>query len=133
MVNLNFFYRALLIVSTIGFLILWFLPYTNYSNSSEYELSLLSGNSYESILPNNDLIYWSLFAIWMILSIGLYFYKKIARALFLIMIIVTSLANFFWGYRVFTPLEAGLVNAISISDGAILVLVYFSALNSRFQ
>ncbi len=92
-------FRYIVVISTVLFVVFWLLPYFDYLWLTEDELQLVSVDTYGSYIPNHPLIYCGLFAVWLALSIGLFFYVNVARTGFFVMTIFVTLANFFWGER----------------------------------
>ena len=126
-------FRYLVVISSVLFVAYWSLPYVDYNWLTEEELRLIGADGYGSIFPISLFIYWSMFVIWLTLSIGLFFYVRIARTGFLVFIIVSTCASFFWGFRVLAPYEIVIGNIIGFSDGAILAMAYFTSVDSKFS
>ena len=132
-VNMERLFRYIVAISTVSFLVLWLIPYFDYLWLSQEELRLVSVDTYGSYIPNHPLIYWGLFVIWLALSLGLFFYVRAARIGFFIMIIIAVLASFFWGFRVYLPIEVVLSMIVTLSDGAILVMAYLTSVSRKFE
>lgn len=126
-------FRWIVVVSTGLFVLVWLLPFFDYRWLNQDELDVLSCAGQGSVLPSNVFIYWGLFVLWLIVSIGLWFFVAAARTAFLSLLIITSIASFFWGPSIRTPLETGIGNIVMMSDGAILVMAYFTSISSEFK
>lgn len=126
-------FRWLVAISTGLFVLTWLLPFFDYHWLNAEELDILSWSGYGTILPSNDVIYWVLFIAWLIISVGLWFFISIARKAFLFLIIATSIASFFWGFNIHTPIENGIRNIVLMTDGAILVMAYFTSISNEFS
>lgn len=126
-------FRIIIASSTILFIILCFLPYFDYFWLSDEELQILSYDGWGSELPNNLFFIWGLFLTWISISIGLFFFVPIARTAFLILLVFSVILTFFWGIRIHTPLSVLLSGIISMSDGAILIMLYFTSVSSKFS
>lgn len=126
-------FRYIVAISTLLFLILWLLPFFDYLWLSEEELSLLAATGYGSYIPNHPVIFWGLFVSWVAASLGLFFFIPFARTAFLVLVVVSSIANFFWGFRVDTPLSIGIAGLVALSDGAIIAMAYLTSVSSYFE
>lgn len=130
-VKLQQIFRGLVLISIVLFIFFWLLPFLNL-NFSEDEKNILAWYGYGSYIPESNLINWGLFAVWLFLSIGIFFFNRLARSGYLLLIIITTILSFFWGFRILTPLEAGLSSLISMLDGALLCFMYLTKLNEKF-
>jgi hypothetical protein len=73
------------------------------------------------------------FIAWLVLSVGLLLYIRIARTSFLVFIVAFGIANFFWGFKVFAPYEVAVGNFIGLFQGAILALAYLTSVSDKFN
>lgn len=129
--QLQLFFRCLVLVSTVLFIFFWMLPYLGL-NFTEDEKNILSWYGYGSYIPDSKVINWGLFSAWLVLSVGIFFYNRLARSCFLWLLIFTCISCLFWGFKIYTPLETMLSTLISIFDGAMLSLMYLTSLNEKF-
>ncbi len=125
-------FRLLVVSSIVILVVMWTIPYIDYMWLSEDELKLLDANGYGAYIPNGPLVYWGLFVVWLLLSIGLFFYSNMARIVFFVLIITTSMMEFFWGVRVFMSYEIMLNNTIAMLDGAIIAIMYLTSVRNKF-
>jgi len=114
-------------------IIFWGVPFIDLYWLPEDELNLLSGDGYKSILPSHPIIYWGTFSIWLLVNIGLFFYVKIAKSVFLPLLVIFVVLSMFWGYQVLTPYESTVRSLIDILDGVILVMIYFTSISEKFD
>ena len=126
-------FRNLVAISTALFVFLWLVPFFDYHWLNEEELTILSASGYGSLIPESQLLYWFLFVAWIVISIGLWLFIDVARTAYLYLLVATSVASFFWGFNIFTPYENGIQNIVTLSDGAILVMAYFTSINNEFS
>ena len=126
-------FRTIVVTSAILFLIVTLLPFIDYLWLTNDQLELLAYDGWDSIIPNNQFIYWLLTIIWLIISVGLFFFIRIARTAFLIMQITVFIASFFWGIRISSPEVTAINGLIAISDGAILVMAYLTSVARCFE
>jgi len=125
-------FRYTVVISTVLFVMLWLLPYFDYLWLSEEQLNLALADGYGSYIPNHPLIYWSLFVAWFTISVGLFFFVTVARTAFFALLVITVLADFFWGFRVLPPISASISVIVTLSDGAILTMAYFTSVSNYF-
>lgn len=125
-------FRYVVAISTILFVVLWILPYFHYLWLTEEELNLAAAQGYGSYIPGHPLIYWGLFAAWLAVSIGLFFFVAIARTAFVFLLVATAVANFFWGFWVMPPFSAGISGLVAVADGAIVTMIYLTSVSNHF-
>ncbi|WP_074870823.1 hypothetical protein [Atopomonas hussainii] len=125
-------FRYIVAISTALFVVLWLLPFFDYLWLSPDELNLASADGFGSYIPSHIAIYWGLFIAWFINSIGLFFFSRIARTSFLILLVATTIASFFSGFSVMTPLSAGISSIVMLSDGAIITMAYLTSVSKYF-
>ncbi len=126
-------FRYLVSVATIFYVAFWIFPFFDYKWLNEEELTILSANYYGSVIPLNDIIDWALFVSWIILYIGLWLFIRAARTAFLLLVVITSVANFFWGISVMTAYEFAIQNILALVEGAILVMAYLTPIKGNFE
>ena len=121
----------------IGVLILtifyWFYPYIGVHWLSDEELEILSYSGYNSLYAGYDLEYWIWGAYWVITTIGLIFRVKLFRPIYIIGLVLGTFMQLLWGFQVFTPFETFMGNLMSLSDGAIIILIYFTPACREFK
>lgn len=126
-------FKAIVAGSTVLFVIFWLLPFIDSLWLTDPEIRLLRADSLGSVIPNSPFIYWGMFSLWLLLSVGLFLYVRAARTGFLVMLILVSVANLFWGFRVFSPLGITLSYIITLCDGAIVTMAYLTSINEKFS
>lgn len=126
-------FRYIVVISTLLFAIIYILPFYDYLWLNDEQLYLAAFDAWGSVIPNNIYVYWSLFFIWLAISVGLFFFIPIARTAFVIMLVATTIASLFWGFLVLPPISATLFNIVAMSDGAILVMLYLTSVSRRFE
>lgn len=126
-------FRYIVAVSTVLFILLWCLPYFSYLWLTQEELQLAALSGYGRSFPNHPMIYWILFSAWLALSIGLFFFIRLARVGFLVMTVLFSIINFFNGFSIMPPLDLGISNIVTLADGAILTMAYLTPVANNFR
>ena len=127
-------FRFLVVTAAILSIIVWSLPYFDHQWLSEDQQFLVSYSGYESLLPlGNYFAYWGPLAIWLILSVGLFYYNKFSRKGFVLFYIVETVLQFFYGMQISTPYEGVLFTLIGLADGAIIAMAYLTSISDRFE
>ena len=106
-----------------------------------FEFTLLNEElyfiSYNLPLPISDIYVGALFVIILIAFFTalylLFNFKKIGRNIFLFLIIFGILVGLFMGPSISDPIDYLLEYLLAVSDGAILVFIYFSPLKDKFE
>tara|TARA_B110000967_G_scaffold200584_1_gene236610 strand:+ start:70 stop:435 length:366 start_codon:yes stop_codon:yes gene_type:complete len=114
-------------------IIFWSLPSIDFLWLTEDEMLLLDQGGLGANLPYSELWYCASLVIWLVLSVGLYFYNKLARVGFVLMYALSFVLVFFNGVQVLTPLEGALSTLIGLQDGAILAVAYLTGLGAKFE
>ena len=65
-------------------------------------------------------------------QVGLFFFRAWARAIYVVLTLAFLVTVPFSGLSISLPLEAALYEAVSIADGLIIALAYFSPLRREF-
>jgi len=126
-------FRFIVVISTLLYVIFWFLPYVDYLWLTEYEIELASAEGYGGYIPQSLVLAWAQLIIWVVISVGLFFFIPLARTAFVLMLVITAITNFLWGFLVMEPISAGLISIITTSDGVILTMMYLTSLSKYFE
>ena len=73
-----------------------------------------------------------IFGAWMISAFGMFLFRKMARTVFLILIVVTTPASVLYGVSVETAGGALMLDVSNIADGMVLALAFFSPVKNEF-
>ncbi len=125
-------FRALVVISTLIYLVYWFLPFVDWRwySLDVLELRELSGIGAQLLLPLA--VEYILFAAWILAAVGMYFFKAIARSAFLWLYIVSTLMEPFLGVVVLTGLDSVLSSLSTVLDGAIIAIAYLTSVERQF-
>ncbi len=127
-------FRFLIITTVVLSIVVWSLPYFDHQWLSENQLLLASYSGYESLFPSvNYFTYWVPLVIWLILSVGLFYYNKFSRKAFVLFYIIETVLQLFYGMQVVTPYEAVLFTLIGLADGAIIAMMYLTSISEKFE
>jgi hypothetical protein len=100
---------------------------------SQEELNLLMWDGWNSKIQISITASWLIFSAWLLCSIGLFFTIKYTRECFVFVIIGSTLLSFFQGFRVVPPIDGVLLNLVTMADGAVIYMAYFSSISKRFK
>lgn len=126
-------FRYLLIVSTVFYILWFFLPFFWDQIYSVETLTALEWNGFGAILSSEGPIPYVIFLAYLFSIYGLLLYKAWARSLFLYLTIFSILSSPLWGLNVQGPYDLVLGSVITYSDGIILTLAYFSSVGEEFK
>jgi hypothetical protein len=126
-------FQWLVVASVLTSLVFFFLPAVALPVSPD--VAALRGKSgYGAMLPGiRELISWIFLPLWLIASVGLFFFQAWARSLFAVLYVVALLLRFIQGVTVSLPVEGFVGEIVSLLDGAILVLAFTEPLDGYFR
>lgn len=126
-------FRTLVLAAAALHAWLWLAPVTEIGWRPGYGAWLLEFDGYGASIAYHPVLYWSLFASWLLILAGLFFYVAAARFGLIALIGISAGLSLGWGVRVLTPVEASLVPVLAVIDGAVLAMAYCSPLRDEFQ
>lgn len=94
---------------------------------------LLATDGYAAVIDGGLPLYVLYFAARLLIMFGLLTFHPTARTLFLFLAVVTVGMSMFWGFRVIAPIEAPFLILVTLVDGIILALAYYSPASNRFR
>ncbi|MCF6211895.1 MAG: hypothetical protein L3J88_10725 [Gammaproteobacteria bacterium] len=130
--NLVKLFQVLIVISTLNYVILFFLPYFPEVFSPETQ-KILAYNGYGAVISSHLFIYGTVFLLWILSAIGIFFFQNYGRILFLFMYILSIFMIPFFGVSVSAPIESLMFAISDILDIAIITLAYFSPLSGYFK
>ncbi len=133
MINL---YRYLIVISVLLYVIFWLLPYFDYIWLNQEELSLASYNNFSSYINHGIMksLSWVVFFVWMFIYLGLFFFIKIARSLFfMILIVENTIFNLLFGFSILPPISSFIGSFLGTIDGFVLAILYLTSVNKKFE
>ncbi|MGH2360888.1 MAG: hypothetical protein ACRDGM_10170 [bacterium] len=126
-------FQWLVVASVLTSLVFFFLPAVPLPVSLEVA-ALRAKSGYGAILPGiRELIAWIFLPLWLLASVGLFFFQAWARTLFAVLYVVGLLLRFAQGVTVSLPVEGFVGEIVSLLDGAILVLAFTAPLDAYFR
>ena len=126
-------FQWLVVASILTSLVFFFLPAVPLPVSPD--VAELRGRSgYGAMLPGiREPISWIFLPLWLLASVGLFFFQAWARSLFAVLYFVALLLRFVQGVTVSLPVEGFLGEIVSLLDGAILILAFTTPLDAYFK
>jgi len=109
------------------------MPFVDYMWFTNEQLYLLDQDGLGAKIEFPESFYWVQLTVWLVLSVGMYFFVSVARTLFLIAVVISLIGTLFFGVRSITPYESFLITIISQLDGAIIILAYFTGVGVKFD
>lgn len=125
-------YQASLIVSALLYVSYWFFPWIYFSFSPELQ-ALLNQSGYRALIVWPEWVWWLFFLLTLSGYIGMFFFKRVLRQVFVLAIIGGILLAPTIGVLVLTGTEALLYDLSLFLKGFVLALSYSSELNKYFD
>jgi len=127
-------YFTFLVLGTLFLYAIWFIAPFFWGYLYEGEtLNLLSWNGYGGVIDANGPIPYVIGLAYVIVSLGLIYYKNWARFAFLLLTCFSVVSAPFWGMQIQTGYEFVLTYLVALGDGAILVIAYLTNVSNEFN
>ncbi len=129
-------YRALVLFSTVAYVVWFFQPYNSDIFYSEGIVYLLRSDGFggaDTLLRYSVELGWLLLALFVASAVGMFYFMRPARTLFLCLILASLLLKLFFGVSVQSHIDHFLIQLILMTDGVILYMSYFSSVAIRFR
>ncbi len=130
--NIKIIFRALIIVPVLLMLVYYFLPTVEYLWLSCDEINLLEADGFNAFIPKNYIIFIVYMIIWLIVSVGLLFFIRWFRIVYIVFTVISMILILFLGNRISAPVETVVMFLITLSVGGVLALMYSSSLSEFF-
>lgn len=128
-------FKSLIVIAYFTYSLFFFKPFFDHYFLDEKTLDILSWTGYGSFVPyglNMVLVYLTLF-LYLIASIGLYFFQPWAKPLFVGMTVISLSINTLSGVYIETAVGALLLDVTNLCDGAILAMLFLTPIGDRFR
>lgn len=126
-------FRALVIISTITYLIWFFQFLFGGWLISQRTWDALSWQGDGALLPIPPRLGWLFLLLYVAAAVGLWMFSKSARFVFLMLTAFFIITSPLVGVQVQTALGSFLLQLTNLADGAILVMAYTAPLKERFM
>lgn len=125
-------FRSLIVVSTLAYLLLFFMPAIPLSLSPDVS-ALREKSGYGAVIPSLPWFPWVFLLTWLIATVGLFFFRAWARGLFVGLYVFVLFLRFIQGTTVHLPIEAFLGEVVALADGAIMTLAFTNPIALYFK
>ncbi len=126
-------YHLTLVLSAVLYVGYWFSPLLFNSLIQVDTQALLEANGYGALIPWPEWIWSTIFGLTIIGYVGLYFFRKAFRRLFVAVVAIGILLSPTAGVYVLTGTEAFLYDASLLLKGLVVGLSYFTSLSDHFE
>lgn len=126
-------FRLLVVIQALLTALYWLLPYFDYHWLSVDELLVLEESGTGAVFIAGSSFAWTIFTVWMALSLGLYFFVRLAREAFVVFYLATFGLALFMGVQVLTPLEQVVLGVLQVGDGMLIAVAYFTSVSQKFR
>lgn len=126
-------FRALVVGSALLSVVFWCIPYVDYMWLSVEQIQILDLGGFAAIIQTHDITYWGTLVVWLVISIGLYFYSNSARIAFIAFMLINISLSFFYGLSIMSPLEVFIGSIITMIDGALITMMYLTSISGKFN
>ena len=129
-------YRVLIVFTTIAYLVWFFQPYNSDIFYSEGVAQLLRSDGFggaDILLRYSVELGWLLLSLYLVSAVGMFYFIRAARTLFLYLIVASLLLKLFLGVSVQSNIDYFLIQLTMMVDGIILYMSYFSSVAKRYQ
>ena len=127
-------FQCMVVASALLGILLFVSPYLPMPISGEVVTLRMEAAWADAISPMvSYVIYMALQPVWIILAIGLCFFKWWARPLLVAAYLLGALANVLGGLSLWMPWETILFTASTLLDGAVLALAFLPPLSTYFE
>lgn len=126
-------FRVVLVVGLISYLLNIAGAWVFWRNLPGDAADAIAWAGFGAVLAFPPIVSWATVALWIAATIGVYFFIPAARLLYAFLVGFAMFTTLVGGVHVSLPAEAFLIYVSSISDGAVLILAYWSPLRKRFR
>ena len=125
-------FRVIVVAGLICYLLYAVGPWVLWRNLSQQTYDGLSWRGLDAVLILPQIVYWLSVALWTVASVGMYFFVRAARVLYAGLVGFSIVTTLLGGMHAALAVESFLLHLVNLTDGAVLVLTYWSPLRKRF-
>ena len=124
-------YQISLIASCLLYLGYWFAPWLyGYLDSESQGILSYGGIKASFYLPD---WFWELFLVLNLISyLGMFLFRKVFRALFVALLVISYPLGSLSGMVVMTGIEGVITNIQALMDGVVIAMAYLTELKKKF-
>lgn len=130
--SVNRVFRILVAAAFLLHAVLWLGPLIEHPWLKGFDVWLLDFDGSGAVVPYNPILYWCLFSSRLLVLTGLFFYVAAARSCLVLLTIASIVLSITWGIRVLTPYEVALSELLSVVDGTLIAMAYWSPVSEEF-
>ena len=130
MVSVNGF-RAVVIISLFSYMVWYFYPFLGGQNSEMISLARYRG--YGAIFNPPLFLHWMIFSLWVIASLGLLFFQKWAKFLYVVLVVYSYATTPFYGLSIDSAAGAFFRDIVIFLDGIIIISIFRDPLRKHFE
>lgn len=124
-------FRLAVVIGTAAYVACWALPYLDGYLDPDVA-RLLSFNGFNAVYYPDKAIAYAEFVAWIVCAVGLLLFRKIARSLFLVLIVLSTAMTPLYGVFIESAGGMALLGISQMADGVVLALAYLSPVKERF-
>ena len=125
-------FRSIVLFAAVITIVFWSVPYFDYVWLSEEQMVLLDQGGLGAYVEGSDLINWGALAIWLVISVGLFFFMPLAKPAFIAFYALSFITTPLYGIHVLTSYEMLMSNLLGLTDGIIVAMLLFTSVGTRF-
>ena len=125
-------FRILVMLSVLAYVLFVLYPLIGPAPESPFAGQIISLSGYGSAFELPEAVDWAIIVLWILLAIGIYNFKRLARTGYLVLLILELAVLPFIGMQILTAAELFLFSIVCILDGAILAMAFFSSVSEKF-
>ena len=125
-------FRALVVLALLLNIALFLLVQYWPAIYDEASLNAMSWNQYGALVVHGDLFYVILLALYAVVYIGLFAFNKYARHALVVLVLFAIVSSPFEGLAVSGGIDSGLGYALSVIEGVLISMAYFTSLHAKF-
>jgi hypothetical protein len=125
-------FRMLVVLSIICSILLLIGPWVFWRGVSDETYAGLNWRGFDAVLPTSLTVYYITTALWLMATVGVYFFVPAALWLYSAMVVYGVAMTLLGGMQTALAVESFLVFLLNLADGAILALAYCTPLRYEF-
>lgn len=126
-------FRVILVASTAIFCVYYWMPLFDEPFYSEDARNVLALDGFGATVTVGTTFVSALFLVVLAIRSSMYLFVRWARTAFAALCLIYPFFNLFLGFRVVTPVEMIMIHFVTVADGALLAMAYFSSVSNSFR
>ena len=126
-------FRNVVIFSYVLYAAFVFIAFFSAYLYDQKTLDILTWNNYGTIIQLSHVFGYLFFFAYTVIFLGLIYFKSWARTAFVILTLLSVILTGIQGIEILPAIEGLLSYLMNLSDGAIIALMYFTSISSKFS